>query len=163
LIVLASHLPGEGRFRSEQFRIVSLLCVDDLDYSRGLQSLWGSDHTLIVLEHDMECSDELIQGLLDCPHSLCTHSYLLHWASTHSAKPHYAQMVGSRPSVGGGDWIKRGDEWADFTGIGFCKITPEARVRPLEETGWQDVDCAVTKAVEGRWHVHSPPIEHYHR
>jgi len=122
--------------------------------------VWGTDATIVNVEHDMECSDELIQQLLDCPHPLCTHAYKLYWPSTHQVRPHYAQRDGG-PNYG--EWIKEGVEWCGFTGIGFCKITPEARVSALVESPWQTVDCDVTKATEGPWHVHWPEVEHYHR
>jgi hypothetical protein len=129
--------------------------------------LWGGTHTLINVEHDHECSDDLIQELLDCPEPLCSHAYTLFMPST-GGLPHYAHRTGPKPPAGG-EWIKQGDEWADFGGIGFCKITPQARVRPLAQSSWQVVDCAISKATDARWHVHwqqgpSGPVgvEHYH-
>lgn len=162
-VVLASHLPGEGHFRSERFRVVSLPCEGDLDYSHGMQTLWATGKAICNIEHDMECSDELIQELLDCPHPLCTHAYLLYWPSTHQAQPHYAQRHGG---TNYGDWIKQGEEWCDFSGIGFCKIVPQARVRPLVDSHWSIVDCAVTNATDAHWHVHwknGVGVEHWHR
>jgi hypothetical protein len=165
-VVVASHLLGEGHFQSERFEVVPVECVGDTDYSRGLQAVWGTDATIVNVEHDHECSDLLIRQLLDCLHPLCTHAYKLYMAST-GGLPHYAQRDGG-PNYG--QWITEGMEWCGFTGIGFCKITPQARVRPLVESPWQTVDCEVTKATDGPWHVHwqegkngPTSIEHYHR
>lgn len=158
-VVLASHLPGEGHFRSERHRVLAVPCVADTDYSQGWQALWDTDLTIVGVEHDHEVSDELVQGLLDCPHSLCAWAYLLHMPSTGGAS-HYAQRDGG-PNYG--DWIKPGVRWCGFSGIGFCKIAPEARVRSLAESPWQIVDCAISRATDGDWHVHWPAIDHFHR
>ena len=175
VIVVSSYLPklGERAYRSEKFRVVGLPCGDDdLDYYRGLEVVWGGNHTIVNVEHDMECSDELIQDLLDCPHPACTHAYpLRQWG-------HIAHRHGPLPPAGSMDWWLRPDEeeeWATYGGIGFCKMTPEARVRPLSEPReWPTLDVIVARAVEGpevvphgayegkRWHVHWPAIEHYH-
>ncbi len=111
----------------------------------------------------MECSDELIQALLGCPHPLCTHAYKLYWPSTHAMRPHYGHSVGRKAHIGGGKWVEPNAEWAHYSGIGFCKITPEARVRPLRREHWSLLDIQVTAATEGRWHIHWPSVEHYHR
>lgn len=171
VVVVASHLKGAKHFRSKKFRVVSLPCVDDLDYWGGLAALWEGDLTIVNVEHDMECSDELIQQLLDCPHPLCTHAYMLR-----SPVYHYCHRNGPQPPAGGYEdwWIKEGEEWATYGGIGFCKITSQARVRPLEPREWPTLDIVLTRAVEGpevvpptvqhgrRWHVHWPAVHHEH-
>jgi hypothetical protein len=125
-----------------------------------MQALWPSDKAIVNVEHDMEVSDELIQQLLDCPHPLCTFAYKLYWPSTHQAQPHYAQRDGG-PNYG--EWIKEGVECCGFSGIGLCKIAPEARACPLADSHWSTVDCAISRSTEGDWHVHWPEVEHYHR
>jgi len=139
---------------------VALPCVNKYDYSRGWQTLWPTDLTLIGVEHDMEVDDGLIDELLACPEPFCTWAYLLHQPSTGGVS-HYAQRLGAKPPAGG-DWIREGVEWCSFTGIGFCKITAVARVRPLKEGTWQFVDCQVSKATDVRVHVHWPPVAHHH-
>lgn len=157
-IVLASFLPGEEHFKSERFDVVPVCCVDPLDYWRGVEAHWGSDDTLCVVEHDMEVNDELISELLDCPHPMCSWAY---WLGIPSGGPHWSHRTGLKPPCGG-VWIQEGEEWADFGGIGFCKIAPEVRVRPLPESTWQFVDIAVFSAVDLRCHVHWPAVEHFH-
>jgi len=174
VIVVSSYLPsgGEKPYRSKRFRVVALPCgtghEDLYDYCRGLQAVWGSDFTIVNVEHDMECSDGLVQQLLDCPEPLCAHAYRLR------KNGHYAYRNGALPPSGGFEdqWIGEGDEWATFGGIGFVKITPEARVRPLPDREWSTLDIEVTKACEGpevvpaaaysghRWHIHWPEIKH---
>jgi hypothetical protein len=61
-----------------------------------------------------------------------------------------------------GFWITEGIERAAYSGIGFCKIAPEARVRPLERDTWRGLEWQVNAATEGDWHVHWEPIEHHH-
>lgn len=174
VIVVSSYLPSEGEkpYRSKEYRVVALPCGtghDDLfDYCHGLQAVWESDFTIVNVEHDMECSDGLIRRLLDCPHPLCAYAYLLRRSGP------YAYRNGPLPPAGGYEdhWLKEGEEWATFGGIGFVKIAPEARVRPLPDREWSTLDIVVTKACEGpdvvsgasyrgrRWHVHWPAIKH---
>jgi hypothetical protein len=162
-VVLASHLPGEGHFRSTKHTVVPIPCVGDRDYSDAMRRWWGTSHDLVNVEHDHDPTDEQIQELLDCPHDLCTFAYLLH----HLPEPaHYAQRDGG---TGYGEWIKAGVEWCGFSGIGFCKITRGVRVRPLEASSWQEVDCRVSDATDADWHVHwkSGPdgpvgVDHFH-
>lgn len=166
-VVLASHLPGADHFRSERFDIVGISCSDPLDYYRGVEAHWQSDETLVNVEHDHEVSDELIQALLDCPEPFCTWAY---WLGIPSGGPHWAHRTGKQPPCGG-VWVETGDEWADYGGVGFCKVDARARVRPLPEQTWQFVDIAVFSAVDERVHVHwrkGPSgnligVEHFHR
>jgi hypothetical protein len=162
-LILLSHLPDEKPFSSDRFDITYIECVQDSDYSRSAQAAWSVDEPLILIEHDMEVSDDLIQRLLDDLAPLVTHAYLLHWVS--SGKPAaYCQRVGDFPPGRRylGQPIEEGVTVADFTGLGFCKISPEARARPLEESSWQFVDTAVDAAVDGRWRVLWPEVEHHH-
>ena len=166
-VILASILPGEPIFESEQFEVWPIECVEPENYWEGVAEWWDSDRVIVNLEHDVECSDELIQTLLDCDCAFGTWAY---WLGIPSGGPHWAHRTGKQPRCGG-VWIETGDEWADFGGIGFCKITPEARVRPLEETDWTGVDCAVSRATDSRVHVHwkrdesgsLSGVEHFHR
>jgi hypothetical protein len=158
-VVLASHLVGAPHFESERFEVVGIECAEPEDYWAGVAAWWESDRTIINVEHDMECSDELIEGLLDCPEPMCSWAY---WLSIPSGGPHWAHRTGLKPPCGG-IWVETGDEWADYGGIGFCKITPEARVRPLPEQTWQFVDIAVAEATDLQWHLHWPTVEHFHR
>lgn len=165
-VVLASHLPGASHFESRQFEVVPIRCEDPLDYYRGVLAWWETDRTIILVEHDVECSDELIQQLLDCDCMLGSWAY---WLGIPSGGPHWAHRTGKKPPCGG-VWIETGDDWADYGGVGFCKITPQARVRPLPEQTWQFVDIAVAEATDLRWHIHwkngpdgPTGVEHFHR
>jgi hypothetical protein len=121
-----------------------------------MRKWWRTSHTLVNVEHDHDPSDELIQELLDCPEPMCVWAYMLHHLP---GPPHYAQRDGG---PGYGEWIRPGVEWCGFSGIGFCKITPGARVRPLGESPWQEVDCAVSRATDCKVHVHWPAVAHHH-
>lgn len=167
-VILASHLAGEPIFESQQFEVWPIECVAPEDYYDGVARWWDSDRTIILIEHDMEVSDDLIQTLLDCD---CTFGSWAYWLGLPSGGPHWAHRTGRKPPCGGA-WIETGDEWADFGGIGFCKITPEARVRALPESTWQFVDIAVFQAVDERCHMHwqadadgnpAGGVEHYHQ
>jgi hypothetical protein len=165
-VILASILPGEPIFESEQFEVWPIECVEPENYWEGVAEWWDSDRVIVNLEHDVECSDELIQTLLDCDCAFGTWAY---WLGIPSGGPHWAHRTGKQPPCGGA-WIETGDEWADFGGIGFCKIEPSARVRPLwepkddddEPPTWQEVDIAVFASVHQQVHVHWPAVEHLH-
>lgn len=167
-MVLASHLHGEGFFSSERFPVVPVLCEGPFDYWRGVAAPWDSDATLVLLEHDMECSDALVSELLACPHPACSHAYQMHIPRTYWA--HNVSTAGWHPPIDplsqytarGIRWVAPGDEWADFSGIGFCKLTPAARTTPLRRDAWQGVEISVNAAINARWHLHWPGVEHYH-
>lgn len=160
-IVVVSCLPGEQPFRSRRYRTNIVMCDDDLSYWRSLDLLWASAFTIVNVEHDMECSDRLIDELVTCREPLCTHAYRIH----HAAKEpggHYAHRVGKNARYGG-DWWKPGEPWAEFSGIGFAKIAPEARTGTLPMAPWHSLEMSVADATSGRWHIHSPGVEHRHR
>lgn len=163
-LVVSSYVVGETQpYRSERFPVWRIPCRADepLDYWRGLSSVWDEGFSLFLVEHDSVVDDDLIQTLVDCKWRLATYAYPLHWPSTHRVEPHFAQRTGLLPPAGG-EWINEGDEWCDYTGIGFCKIAPEVRVGALEETHWSHLDASVSKAIVGRWRVLWPAIEHDH-
>jgi hypothetical protein len=139
------------------YRFIPAPWNDDYDYWRGFERKWTADDVIVNVEHDMECSGRLLADLLACPHSLCTHAYLMHIPKTHFAHS-------TRADAMDGFWIGEGEEWAAYSGIGFCKIAREARTRPLGRmTVWRGVELAVNNATTGPWHVHWPAIEHHHR
>lgn len=171
-VIAASHLPGEEPHRSENFQVRPIECKDEYSYWQGLRDLWQTTGTLLNVEHDMEFSDELVQGLLDCPHPLCSYAYRV-W------------MVGLTQWVycptRGGHWIGQGDEWADTASLGFCKIAASARERVPIRMPWKFLEHSICNAVgtvtllesipdgyhrpvwdETRWHIHWPEIGHFH-
>lgn len=66
-------------------------------------------------------------------------------------------------------WISAGETVCDWSAIGFCKVTPGARVmngefvEPLPVVHWRSVEAAVNQRVTCGWHVHWPEISHDHR
>ena len=159
-IVLASHLPGEGHFRSERHRVVPILCRDPLDYWRGLAEWWDSDETLVNLEHDIEATDDQVDELLDCQHSLCSWAYRCHWASTGLPHDVYAHGTGDR--YRNTHYLTGGEPWADWSAIGFLKIGPGARVGPLAPATWSEVELSIEAAIDGPVHMHWPEVTHHH-
>lgn len=163
-LVVYSHLPSEDIYESELYEVAGIECVGNHDYWRGLERHWDKGQTLVIVEHDIGVSDDLIQGLLDCPHPQCTYAYKLYWPSTYTLGEHYAQRHGMN-----GAWVEEGAPICDFTGIAFCKVAPGAFKRGSltdedhESWHWTEVDIAVTKATEGPWHVHWPAVEHSHQ
>jgi hypothetical protein len=146
-VALCQFIPGLGH--------------DNYSYHAALAALWDHDGPLVNIEHDMEYSLPLIEELLDCPHPLCTHAYLLYEPTTREAEPHYAQSY--HPRGHSGTWVERGVEWALWSGIGFCMIMPEVRAGPLDQQPWMGVEISVNEAVQDPWHVHWPGVEHFHK
>lgn len=123
---------------------------------------WASNRVLVNIEHDMECSRELVAELLTCRHPLCTHAYRMYLPRTYWAHGRVTDYR-LRETGEGIQWAAEGQEWADWSAIGFCKVGPEARVAPLARTEWSGVETAVNLAVGERWHIHWPGVEHYHK
>lgn len=155
-LVIASHLPGEGHFHSERFEVIGWECVGDFGYWEGLAAVWESDRPLVLVEHDIDVSDEHIAALLECPHPLCSWAYRCHWISGGLMFDLFA--VGSRR----GSHFHGGEEWADWSAIGLVKLTAEARTGPLRREPWGRVELAVEAAVMRPWHVHWPEVQHHH-
>jgi hypothetical protein len=74
VVVVSSYLPGEEPKRSE-FPVHPIECTGEFSYCHGLAGVWAGDATIVNVERDMEFSDELVQGLLDCPHPACMYPY----------------------------------------------------------------------------------------
>jgi hypothetical protein len=155
-VVLASHLPGEGCFRSATHPVQPVECRGDCDYWAALDALWGTDLTIVNLEHDLEVTDEHLDELVACEHPLCSWTYQCHFASTGQPE--------SIIAAGTGDWahhLQGGEEWADWSAIGLVKITPRARTGPLVCRTWQHLERSVHNAVRRPWHMHgNTPDKH---
>jgi hypothetical protein len=151
--VASSYLDGESPAALTNYDVAGIRCVDKMDYWRGLNAAWSGPGTLVNVEHDMECTDELVRQLVDCPWPACSHAYRV-WLSDRQ------QFVFAARSSGGG-WVDEGVTAADYAGVGFCKIEQTARSFPLRRGPWIAIEQAVNQAV-GEWHIHWPAVEHYH-
>lgn len=172
--MLAARLATDEPFRSERFDVRAPVLDGPNDYWHEMNPLWDSDVTLVNVEHDMQFSDELIAELLDCPHPVCTHTYRVGPAAYGLQYAHDISLVGWHPpieplsqySARGSRWVEPGDEFADFSGIGFVKIDRAARCAPLREDSWRGVEISVNRAINARWHLHwgsgGVGIKHYH-
>ncbi len=158
-VVLCSHLPGEGHFRSEHQTVVTIECVGDMDYYLGVERFWNSDRVIVNVEHDIEVTDEHISTLLGCPHPLCSWAYASHWVST--GKPYDVISAGNF-GPNGRTFLEGGEEWAEWSAIGLVKITPQARVGALLPRAWSTLELSIEDAVTRPWHMHWPPAEHHH-
>lgn len=162
--MLASHLRGEGHFRSSAFRVVPACCEGPYDYWRALADLWDGLETIVNVEHDVEASDDHVAQLLACGHLLCSWAYQCHWISTGLPRDVIAAGLGARDPQTHPDpvHLTGGEEWANWSAIGLVKIAPEARTGPLRREPWQQLELAVHDAVSGPWHMHWPPVTHHH-
>lgn len=163
-IVVCSHLPGEGHFVSDAYRLRPVLCVDEFDYWAGLSEMWDSDLTIVNVEHDIEVEDGHLDELLACSQPLCGFAYRCHWVSTGIDGGVIAAGTGERdvhrqPAA---YYLQGGEEWAAWSAIGLVKFTPEARIGPLRRESWSHLELAVEAAVKRPWHMHWPPVPHHH-
>ena len=166
-IVHATRLPGEEPLRLDGYRVLHPVAKRPEQYGMALASIWQQDAAIVNIEHDHPATPELVAELLACPHPLCTHAYQMHLPTTYWAHS-------TRADAMDGFWIEQGAEWAAYSAIGFCKIAPEARTRPLGPAVWQAVELEVNNATTGpsadsKWHVHwngagtGQGIEHFHK
>lgn len=158
-VIMITRLPGDREWLSGKWDTTVVDCGgDDHAYGRALAEAWASDRTVVNVEHDLECSDELIQELLDCPEPLCARTYLVYAVSGIHDAPAYPFCV-TNP----GPWVTGGEEWAAWAAPGFFKATPEARMPNLPVRHWLCVEDVVNDWVTTRWHLHWPAIEHDHK
>ena len=146
-LVLVSYLPDEGHYQSQLYKTVSVLCDTDTAYWRGIADHWEQPLSIVNIEHDIEWTDAQISELLDCKYDACSFVYKCHWATTQQPNGSYAATIDGR-------FIAPGDEWADWSAIGFIKIAPAARIAPLREVVWNRVEDAIDEAVQKPWHMH---------
>lgn len=157
VVVVCSHLPGEGFFTAPDHPTMPVLCESDDDYWRGLASVWDSDTTIVNVEHDIEATGAHVAELVACPHPLCSWTYELHWASTGLAAATLAQQDEHGQPAGSGA------RWAARSGLGLVKIAPAARTGVLRREPWHRLDSeSVRAAVRGPWHLHRPLVAHHH-
>lgn len=163
-LVVCSYLPGEGHFESKRFEVVGLECRGEFDYWAGVAAHWESAETLVLVEHDIEVTDEHIAELLACPHPLDSFAYRCHWISTGIDGGVIAAGAGERDFYRQPDayYLQGGEEWANWSAIGLVKIAPEARIAPLRREPWSQLELAVEAAVRRPWHMHWPPVTHHH-
>ena len=147
IVVISSHLEGEGHYQSNLYRVEPVLCRSDIDYWAGIAKFWESDLTIINIEHDVETTDAHIDSLISCPHPLDAFAYKCHWVSSGQANGVYAATINGR-------FVEPGDEWAEWSALGLIKITPGARIGPLREVTWNRVENSIDEAVKTPWHMH---------
>ena len=169
VVITSSFLTGEEPVRSERFHVQGIECHNpgEFDYCHGLQEVWMTDKTMVNIEHDMEFSDDLVSGLVDCPEPLCAYAYQVYPTKLQR----YIYCATTVKPDGTVSWMNKGEEWALWSSIGFCKIDPIARVKPLDRLFWQWIEHSINRSV-GKymnaggagldWHIHWPEIQHHH-
>lgn len=164
VVVVSSVLVGEATTRTRH-PVHPVVCEDPLDYYRGLAAVWDTADTLVNIEHDVESNDRLIDELVGCPELACARPYLIRHLNK---PPFFGCAVGPAKDCGWGPWFVRSrwvdesDVWADFASPGFIKVSPQVRGPLGPECAWQGVELAINEAVDARWHLHWPAVEHFH-
>lgn len=124
---------------------------DTFDYSRGMATAWKQPGTLVNIEHDMAVYPEQVAELLTCPCDLCAFAYWIAPATTGRHEP----VIGVR-------LIEGESRWAYDTAIGLCKIKERQRLGTIPICDYKSVETYVWNRVGGPWHIHYPPVTHYH-
>jgi hypothetical protein len=130
----------------------------DYAYHAALAAAWETGETVVNIEWDMQVNADLLMDLLSCPQPLCSHAYRMYLPREYWA---HGRVVNATTLTI--DWCERGDLFAEYSGIGFCKIAPEARSGPLVRRPWPELEQAVNASVRGLWHLHWPAIGHDHK
>lgn len=162
VIVTSSYLSGEQPIKSGRYDVQGIECHlehGEFNYCDGLQEAWATDKIVVNVEHDMEHSDLLIDDLVNCPYPLCSFAYQV-WPTALQRWIYCATSVKANGLL---SWLNKGDEWAYWSSIGFCKIAPSARVKPLDRLFWQYIEHSINRVVgkylDGGgagldWHIH---------
>lgn len=171
-LIVSSFLPGEQPLVSRGHAVHPVECVTDLSYWDGLNTAWLGNETIVNVEHDMEFSDELVQGLLDCPNPACVYPYKVY--PTALQRYIYCATTDapgdmSYPDHEGPDklrWVEGPeDTMAAWASIGFCKVAPEVRIEPLDRMMWQWLEHCVNRVLDHsgtHWCLHWPEVKHLH-
>lgn len=123
---------------------IELSRSDPWDYAAQLRKHWynpQSKQALLVVEHDVAPSVELVKAMDQCPLPLC------------------ARPPGSAPA---GKPVRT---WLGCTKFGWeaqyktpWAIMPDVQWGSLD----QDVTNVVARSLGQYWHLHTEPLEHYH-
>ena len=131
----------------------ALAAEDHEAYSRMLASWWRSGEDLLIVEHDVEVSPELVAEMAACASPLCSAPYQIYEGD----EDFLAHLV------------RDGVHWSVATILGATKITARARARsdPPGPTHWALLDGQLTSSLAHdngcEWHLHTsyPPIHHH--
>ena len=144
-------------------------CTEPGDYERGLRALWEAEADLVVIEHDIEASNDHVQTLLDCPYILCAQAYYVYPVSHGGPRP----VIPHREWIGEPNrlarFIEPKEEWADLAGLGLTKFSRLARQAICgwsEDGDWRNLDQRVAEAfrLAGHpFHIHWPAVNHFHQ
>ena len=131
-----------------------------LAYWRFLDEWWYRPLTLLVVEHDMILEPWHLAELVDCSAGLCSQAYSIHRGP--GRLDHYCHAnpgnVDGTPA-----WVRHGEPFATFSGLGCAKLTwPARRHVSIPRATWQDLDHTVSTRLRQTWHLHWPGVEHAH-
>jgi hypothetical protein len=112
-------------------------------YRELLEEVWRDGESFLVVEHDIELSEGLVEGFAACSEPWCAAKY----------------VVGSDPN----GFIE--------TSLGCTRFSAELlaavpnAISGLPVRDWRRIDCELSPRLRGAGyapHVHSPPVRHHH-
>lgn len=139
----------------------------DYFYWELLRHYWGYPGDLLIVEHDMQVTDDDILALVECKEPLCSQAYKrsgdFYWCHNVTPTPYDPGGWGNQQSKWLDPPVGKRHSFAGFSGLGCCKITHRARYgKWLRATRFQKLDQAVTQALATPWHIHWPGVGHEH-
>lgn len=172
VVVVSTFLPDEAPKESDRYGVLGVECVGEFCYWKGLSSVWEKGLTVVNVERDMEFSDELVAGLVDCPHPLCAYPYKVF--PTQLKRFIYCATTDGPHCNNPPRWLTGpSDEWACWSSIGFAKFSPQVQTKPLDKMFWKWFEHSINRVVSAttqvgalatstRWHIHWPEVKHFH-
>ena len=72
---------AEPELRERGWSVVHLACGPDSAYEATLRGLWSVPRDIVILEHDMVPTLDMLLAMQNCGHALCAQAYRLHFLS----------------------------------------------------------------------------------
>lgn len=144
---------------------IQVKCETLWDYCNSLAKIWPINDNLMIVEHDIDFTQDLFDELADCPAALCVPMYKLYPATTGLSNEVWAHRREGNPFL---EFISEYQEWVPYAGLGMAKINTMVRHilnDPPINVHWKELDTAISQYFYSHnmmWHVHRTEARHLH-
>lgn len=129
----------------------------DEEYFHVLREVWAAGETFVTIEHDIEVSPEMIDGLVECWAPWCAHSYRVYWGGLMDVYPGSAGLGCTKFSA---DLIRKHPNLFDDD------IPSSTYENGRDGRFWMNLDGTVSQWLKGPYgytvHRHNPDVTHHH-
>lgn len=159
-------------------------CRIPLDYWRGIKELWGYA-TIIIMEHDVIPTLDMIRKLISCEHDICGQEYFMWFTGLKDDNRllvgksifrdfHYDKGTDSTYLLSTATTYEKRyrydttKEYFDFGALGLSKISEGFQHRykfDIKPTEWSKLDSGINHYIMAKgykWHCHRPLCDHSH-